>query len=221
MWTSSFQNRAQAGQVLATRLAAYANQPGVIVVALPRGGVPVAYPVALALNAPLDVLPVRKLSLPEEPELALGAIAPGNIRVQNTELIDALHIPQEYLDKIAQEERKELTRREHQYRPDRPPLEVAGKVVILVDDGLATGMTMQAAIKALKALQAARIVVAVPVAASEVYYEIKGLVDEVVCVLTQERLYSIGEWYLDFSQTTDTEVSRLLAQAAARPPTSA
>lgn len=217
MRKNPFLNRHQAGQVLATWLAAYANRPDVIVLALPRGGVAVAYPVALALNAPLDVLTVRKLALPAMPELAIGAIATGGIRVLNEGLIREINISGELLAEISHNEQKELERREHLYRADRPPLSVAGKEVIVVDDGLATGTTMRAALKALKGMHPARVVVAVPVAAAETYYQLKDQVDEIVCILIQELLFSIGEWYQDFSQTTNGEVCRLLDQAARRP----
>ena len=217
MLKSSFINRHQAGQALATRLAAYANRPDVIVVALPRGGVAVAYPVALALNAPLDVLAVRKLALPEMPELAIGAIAPGGVRVLNEGIVQDLNISGELLAEISHFEQKELERREHLYRAGRPPLAVAGKVVIVVDDGLATGTTMLAALKALESLRPARVVVAVPVSASETYYMLKDRVAEIVCISTQEFFVSIGEWYRDFSQTPDGEVCRLLDLAARRP----
>jgi predicted phosphoribosyltransferase len=207
-----FRDRREAGRLLAEKLSAYANRPDVIVLALPRGGVPVGFEVARALNVPLDVFPVRKLGVPGHDELAMGAIAPGGIRVLNDELVRALHIPDYLVDAIVAREQQELTRREQLYRGDRPALDVRGKTVILVDDGLATGATMVAAIKALRQRQAGRIVVAVPIASPEICDQMRGYVDDIVCAVTPEPFYAVGLWYDNFSQTSDEEVRDLLKQ---------
>jgi putative phosphoribosyl transferase len=214
-----FQNRTHAGQLLAAQLTAYANQPCVRVLALPRGGVPVAFEIAQALRAPLDVWVVRKIGAPEIPEFALGAIAPGGIGRAAIELIDEAsvahtHTTPQQLHEILARERAELERREQAYRRDRLPIDVAGCTVMLVDDGLATGSTMRAAIAALRQRNPARIVVAVPVAASSVCQWLSQQADQVVCLFTPAWLDSVGQWYDDFSQTTDTEVCELLRQAA-------
>jgi len=214
-----FQNRTHAGQLLAAQLTAYANQPGVRVLALPRGGVPVAFEIAQALHAPLDVWVVRKIGAPEIPEFALGAIAPGGIGRAAIELIDEASVAHtrttpEQLRGILARERAELERREQAYRRNRLPIDVAGCTVILVDDGLATGSTMRAAIAALRQRNPARIVVAVPVAASSVCQLLSQQADQVVCLFTPPSLDSVGQWYDDFSQTTDSEVCELLRQAA-------
>jgi predicted phosphoribosyltransferase len=208
-----FCNRNEAGQFLAQRLMKYANRPDVIVLALPRGGVPVAFEVARALNAPLDVFLVRKLGLPEREELAMGAIATGGVRVLNEEVIQVLRVPDEVIDAVADQEQQELERRERLYRGDRPPPDVRGKVVLLVDDGLATGSTMRAAVAALRKQCPARIVVAVPVGAPDTCDEFREEADEVVCARTPEPFYAVGLWYADFSQTTDAEVHDLLRRA--------
>jgi putative phosphoribosyl transferase len=208
-----FKNRTEAGQLLAEKLNAYANRPDVLVVALPRGGVPVAYEVARALNAPLDVFLVRKLGLPGHKELAMGAIATGGVRVLNSEVVRSYDIPDILIDAVAATEQAELNRRERAYRGDRPPLDVRGRTVILIDDGLATGSTMRAAVAALKKQQPARIVVAVPIAPPETCDELRDEVDEVVCAATPEPFYALGLWYEDFSQTSDQEVRSLLEQA--------
>ena len=182
--------------------------------ALPRGGVPVAYEVARALDAPLDVFVVRKLGLPGQEELAMGAVATGGVRVLNEQLVRALRIPDDVIEAVTASERAELERRERLYRGDRPPLDVRGRTVILVDDGLATGATMQAAIQALRPQQPARIVVAVPTAAWETCEALKVQADEVVCAVTPDPFYAVGMWYEDFSQTTDDEVRALLARSA-------
>jgi predicted phosphoribosyltransferase len=207
-----FRNRADAGRVLAGRLEAYANRPDVLVLALPRGGVPVAFEVARALHAPLDLFLVRKLGLPGHEELAMGAIASGGVRVLNEEVVRLLRVPPEVIDLVAADEQQELARREQAYRGDRPPLDVHGRTVILVDDGLATGSTMRAAVAALRRLGPSRIVVAVPVAAAETCAELATEVDDMVCVQTPEPFRAVGLWYQDFSQTTDEEVRALLQQ---------
>jgi putative phosphoribosyl transferase len=218
---TQFFNRSEAGQFLAENLSAYANRDDVVVLALPRGGVPVAAEVAKKLNAPLDVFVVRKLGLPGHPELAMGAIASGGVRVFNGEVVNALRISDEVIDAVSAEELVELQRREKAYRADRPPLELEGKTVIVVDDGIATGSTMLAAVSALRQLNAARIVVATPVIAKSTYSEIQRAADEVAAVLVLEHFYAVGQWYEDFSQTSDEEVRELLGQAARRQPVSA
>ena len=208
-----FENRHAAGIELAAQLTDYRGVPGLLVLALPRGGVPVAYEVARALDAELDVLVVRKLGLPQQPELALGAIASGGATVLNQGLIRAAGLTQAHVDAIVQAERAELNRRERAYRGERPPLDVRGRVLIIVDDGLATGASMQAAIIALRSLRPAKIVVAVPVAPAEAAEEFVGTVDEFVCVEAPRDFNSVGWWYRDFSQTQDQEV-RMLLEAA-------
>jgi putative phosphoribosyl transferase len=209
-----FRDRIDAGQRLATKLAAYANRPDVLVLALPRGGVPVAFEVAKALDAPMDVYLVRKLGLPGHEELAMGAIATGGVVVRNSEVVDALRIPDRVIAEVAAEEQRELNRRERLYRGDQPPPDVRDMTVILVDDGLATGATMRAAVNALREQHPAHIVVAVPTAAPETCDAFRGEVDDVVCAITPEPFYAVGLWYADFSQTTDDEVRNLLELAA-------
>ena len=206
-----FRNRRHAGQLLARKLAHYADRPDVLVLALPRGGVPVAYEVAHALHAPMDVFLVRKLGVPGYEELAMGAVATGRVRVLNDTIVAGLGIPDYLIDAVAAKELEELKRRERIYRGGRPPPDVRGRTVILVDDGLATGATMLAAIKALRQLQPARIVVAVPTAAPDTCEALRAEVDEVVCAITPEPFDAVGRWYEDFSQTTDEEVRELLA----------
>jgi erythromycin esterase-like protein/predicted phosphoribosyltransferase len=206
-----FRNRREAGRLLAQKLAHYAHRPDVIVLALPRGGVPVAYEVARALNAPLDVFLVRKLGVPGYEELAMGAVATGGVRVLNDTIVAGLGIPDYIIDAVAAKELEELKWRERVYRGGRPPPDVRGRTVILVDDGLATGATMQAAIKALRQLQPARIVVAVPTAAPDTCEALRAEVDEVICAITPEPFDAVGRWYEDFTQTTDQEVRDLLA----------
>ncbi len=208
-----FRDRKEAGQLLAAKLAAYANRPDVLVLALPRGGVPVAYEVARALKAPLDVFVVRKLGLPGHEEFAMGAVATGGVRVLNDELVRALRIPEYLIDNVVAREEQELARREQLYRGNRPPPDVRGRTVILVDDGLATGATMLAAIKALQQQQPARIVVAVPTAAPETCEELRAEVHDVICAITPQPFHAVGLWYEDFSQTTDEEVRNLLSLA--------
>jgi predicted phosphoribosyltransferase len=209
-----FRDRSEAGRLLAAKLRAYTNRPDVLVLALPRGGVPVAFEVARALGAPLDVFVVRKLGVPGHEELAMGAVATGAVRVLNEDVVRGRRIPNYVIDRIAEREQQELERREREYRGDSPPPEVRGRIVILVDDGLATGATMQAAIKALRQQQPARIVVAVPTASTETCNELRAKVDDVICATTPEPFYAVGLWYKDFSQTTDEEVRDLLARAA-------
>src|SRR6267378_8331191 len=207
-----FRDRREAGRVLAEKLAAYANRPDVLVLALPRGGVPVAYEVARALGAPLDVFVVRKLGVPGYEELAMGAVATGGVRVLNEQLVERLGIPDDMIDAVAAREQQELARRERLYRGGRPPPDVRGRTVILVDDGLATGATMRAAIMALRQLQPARIVAAIPTASPETCEELRAEVDDVICAITPEPFLAVGHWYEDFSQTTDDEVRDLLAR---------
>jgi predicted phosphoribosyltransferase len=209
-----FHDRRDAGKQLATRLTAYAGRPDVLVLALPRGGVPVGYEVAKALGAPLDVFLVRKLGVPGREELAMGAIASGGVRVVNADVVRALNIPPELIDRVAAEEERELARREWEYRDDRPPPDVASRVVVLVDDGLATGSTMRAAVLALRQRGPAEIVVAVPVGAAETCAAMNDVADATVCLYTPEHFAAVGLWYEDFSQTTDDEVRELLASAA-------
>jgi putative phosphoribosyl transferase len=210
-----FNDRVEAGQVLAERLKHYADRPDVIVLALPRGGVPVAYEVAKALHAPMDVFIVRKLGIPGYEELAMGAVASGGARVLNDQVVRGLSIPDSVIDAVANWELRELERRERLYRGNRPPPDVRGKAVILVDDGLATGSTMLAAVQALRKLGPARIVVAVPVASLDTCELLNEYVEETVCATTPEPFYAVGLWYRDFSQTTDEEVRELLERSAA------
>jgi putative phosphoribosyl transferase len=205
-----FADRREAGMVLAKKLAAYAGRDDVVVLALPRGGVPVAYEVAEALNVPIDVFLVRKLGVPGHEELAMGAIASGGTRVLNERTIEYLRIPEEIIEAVAEREQRELERREREYRGSKPPVNVAGKTVIVIDDGLATGASMRAAAVALRRMEPAKIVVAVPVAADETCHTFRSEVDTIVCAITPEPFYGVGMWYRDFSQTTDDEVRDLL-----------
>lgn len=211
-----FRDRSEAGQMLAGSLGAYAGRDDVLVLGLPRGGVPVAYKVARALKAPLDIFLVRKLGVPGHEELAMGAIATGNVRVLNHDVIRQLGIPEHVIDAVAQHEERELIRREGLYRGSRPPLDVKGKTVILVDDGLATGSSMYAAVKALRQQKPARVVVAVPAAAPATCEAFQQVADEIVCAVTPEPFYAVGAWYDDFTQTTDDEVHTLLERAASQ-----
>ena len=212
---AAFRDRTEAGQLLAERLTDYAGRPDVLVLALPRGGVPVAYEVARALVAPLDVFVVRKLGVPGHEELAMGAIASGGEYVLNDDVVEALRIPRHVIEAVSARELRELERRERAYRGDRPAPKVRGRTVILVDDGLATGATMRAAVHALRRLGPARIVVAVPTAAPSTCEEFRHEADECVCNITPEPFHGVGLWYEDFSQTTDDEVRDLLKRAAA------
>jgi len=207
-----FRNRADAGRQLAEKLTAYANKPDVLVLALPRGGVPVGFEVADALGAPLDVLLVRKLGVPGYEELAMGAVATGGLRVLNEEIVRGLGIPETEIDAIVARELEELARRERLYRGGSPPPDVIGRTVILVDDGLATGATMRAAVQALKQQQPARIVVAVPTASPDTCEALRAEADDVICTMTPDPFLAVGHWYEDFSQTTDEEVRDLLAR---------
>ena len=211
-----FEDRAEAGRMLAAMLSAYASRPDAIVLALPRGGVPVGFEVAVALGLPLDVFLVRKLGVPGHEELAMGAIATGGVRVLNDDVVTPLGIGAGTIDRVAASEQQELERREIAYRDGRPRPEVLGRTVILVDDGLATGSTMLVAIRALRMQQPARIVVAVPTAAPSVCGELGHEADEIICAITPEPFYAVGLWYDDFSETTDDEVRTLLQTALRR-----
>jgi putative phosphoribosyl transferase len=208
-----FKDRRDAGRKLAQKLATYVGQPNVLILALPRGGVPVGYEVALALNAPLDIFIVRKLGLPGREELAIGAIASGDVRVLNRDVIRMLSVPDEVINFVAKRELQELQRRENLYRKDRPYPELRDRTVILIDDGLATGASMRAAIAGLRAQNPTRIVIAVPAAAPDVCDAFRREVDEIVCAVTPEPFYGVGRWYEDFSQVTDEEVRILLEEA--------
>ena len=214
--TARYRNRTDAGRRLAGLLQDYAGRPDVIVLGLPRGGVPVAFEVAQALHAPLNVFVVRKLGLPAHPELAIGAIASGGVRIVDQAALRRFGVTEEQLAAVAATEERELRRREGQYRGGLSLPDVGGKTVILVDDGLATGATMAAAATALRAQDPARLVVAVPVAAAETCAAFQGLVDDVVCGATPEPFHAVGLWYEDFSQTSDEEVRELLAMARDR-----
>ena len=209
-----FANRSVAGQQLAAALAEYASRPDVIVLALPRGGVPVAYEIAVGLKAPLDVFLVRKLGVPGHAELAMGAIAAGGVQVLSDDLIEDLGIPSSVVSQVAARERLELERRDAAFRGGRPMRDVGHRTAILVDDGLATGSTMEAAIIALRRLNPTRIVVAVPVGAKDTCDRLRRLADDLVCLRTPAPFSAVGLWYDDFSQTSDAEVMRLLAAAS-------
>lgn len=202
--------------MLAEKLSGYAGKPDVVVLGLPRGGVPVAYEVARALSAMLDVFLVRKLGVPGHEELAMGAVASGGLRVLNEEIVEQLGIPADQIDAVAAKELEELARRERLYRGGRPPPDLCGRTVIVVDDGLATGATMRAAIGALRQARPARIIVAIPVAAPEIRDEFKNLADDIICGTTPEPFFAVGRWYIDFEQTTDDEVVALLAAQSRR-----
>jgi len=208
-----FQDRRHAGRVLAAALSRYRGRGDLVVLALPRGGVPVAYEVAKQLSAPLDVFVVRKLGVPGYEELAMGAIASGGVLVLNQDVVNQLGLSQGVIDAVASKEREELARRERLYRGDRPPVEVRGRTVILVDDGLATGSTMRAAVAGLKARGPSGIVIGVPIAVPSTCEELASEVDDIVCAVTPEPFYAVGLWYSDFSQTTDEEVRELLEAA--------
>jgi putative phosphoribosyl transferase len=210
-----FTDRQDAGRQLGQALDAYARRNGVLVLALPRGGVPVAYEVAQAIGAPLDVFLVRKLGTPGQPELAMGAIASGGVLVVNEDVRRHLNVSDAALEAVAARERLELSRRERAYRDDRPPLDVRGQTVILIDDGLATGSTMRAAVRAVRALGPRRLVIAVPLAAPTTCAELADEVDEMICLRTPDPFDAVGRWYRDFAQTSDDEVQRLLRQAEA------
>jgi len=205
-----FNDRREAGVELANRLQTYKGRSDVVVLALPRGGVPVAYQVARALGVPLDVFLVRKLGVPGHRELAMGAIASGGVRVLNEDVVRALGIPQRAIDEVALEEQAELERREGAYRDGRTLIDLRDRTVLLIDDGLATGSTMKAAVQAVRAYGPTRIVVAVPVGAPQTCDEFTGVADEIVCARRPERFSAVGQWYRDFSETSDNEVRELL-----------
>jgi predicted phosphoribosyltransferase len=208
-----FRDRIEAGQLLGRELAKrLGSVDDAIVLALPRGGVPVGSEVAKALNAPLDVFIVRKLGVPGHEELAMGAIASGGVRVLNRDVIDYARITQQQIDAVAAREERELSRREAEYRGSRAPLDVRGRTVIIVDDGLATGSTMRAAVQALRAIEPERIIVAVPVGAPQTCEELRAIDGEIVCLRTPEPFEAVGLWYDDFTQTADAEVHALLSQ---------
>ena len=213
-----YRDRNHAGRVLAKELQGYAGRPDVLVLGLPRGGVPVAYEVARALGVPMDLFIVRKLGAPGQPELAVGAIASGGVRVLNSDIVRVLGISERQIEELTAHEQQEIEKRERLYRGDRPPIAVSGLTVILVDDGLATGSTMRAAAAALRHANPAKIVVAVPVAAEATCEVIAAEVDQVVCAATPAPFYAVGQWYEQFTQTTDEEVRELLASAN-QPPT--
>jgi putative phosphoribosyl transferase len=212
-----FRDRTDAGRQLAARLTRYAGRDDVTVLALPRGGVPVGFEVAQALDAPLDVFLVRKLGVPGREELAMGAIASGGVRVVNDMAVRALDLTPEMIEEAAEREGRELERRAQAYRDGRPAPEVSGRIVILVDDGLATGSTMRAAIEALRTLGPARVVVAVPVGSPDVCQAFREVADDVICAREPEPFYAVGAWYNDFTQTTDDEVRDLLQRASPVP----
>jgi predicted phosphoribosyltransferase len=207
-----YANRREAGRELAKQLEQYKGRRDVVVLALPRGGVPVGYEVARALGAPLDVFVVRKLGLPGHPEFAIGAIASSGVRILNDEAVQWYGIPTEIIDRVARAEQVELERRERAYRGDLPPLDLSSKIVILVDDGLATGSTMKAAIEAVRKFKPSKTVVAAPVGAPDSCAALEGVADEVVCARAPEPFSAVGLWYQDFSETSDDEVRTLLRE---------
>jgi putative phosphoribosyl transferase len=211
-----FRDRTEAGQILAQKLRKYSGRRDVVVLALPRGGVPVGFEIAKILDLPLDIFVVRKLGVPGQEELAMGAIASGGVRVLNDDIIRMLKIPKEAINAVAAKEQRELERREKLYRQGHPPIDVRGKLVILVDDGLATGATMRVAAMALQQEQVKGVIVAVPVSASSTCEEFRSVVDEIICAFTPEPFYGVGSWYRDFSPTSDAEVIHLLEKARKR-----
>lgn len=213
METRLYRDRFDAGKRLAGLLGAYAHRRDVLVLALPRGGVPVAFEVAKALSAPLDVFLVRKLGVPGHEELAMGALASGGICVLNEEVTSSLRIPDQVIDRVREQEQRELIRRERLYRDDRPAPEVSGRTIMLIDDGLATGASMRSAAIALRQRDPARLVIAVPVASPSACLDLQCKVDEIVCALTPDSFFGVGQWYEDFSQTSDQEVHDLLDRA--------
>jgi predicted phosphoribosyltransferase len=210
--STPYRSRSEAGVELASRLRHYAGRDDLVVLGLPRGGVPVAHEIARELGAPLDIFLVRKLGVPGYSELAMGAIASGGVRVLNDDVVRWYGIPEVVIDEVAREEQRELERREQAYREGRTRVPLDGRTVLLIDDGLATGSTMKAAVKAIKAHRPNRVVVAVPVGASETCDELSDVADEVVCARTPPHFRAVGQWYVDFSQTTDAEVRDLLRQ---------
>ena len=213
----AFQDRHEAGVALAGQLQGYARRNDVVVLALPRGGVPVAYEVAAALHVPLDVFTVRKLGVPGHHELAMGAIASGGVQVLNEDVLAWYRPSADTVDAVARVEMRELDRRERVYRGGRPLVLVEGRTVILVDDGLATGSTMRAAVQAVRQLRAGQVVVAAPVGARDTCQALRRVADDVVCVLTPDDFVAVGAWYVDFSETTDDEVQRLLTEPPSLP----
>jgi putative phosphoribosyl transferase len=211
--STRFRDRQEAGQQLAARLTPYAKRDDIVVLALPRGGVPVAFEVARALEAPLDIFLVRKLGAPGHPEFAIGAIASGGVRVLSLDVIAELGIPPEIIEEVAERERLEIERREKAYHGNRPPLALRGKTVIVVDDGLATGSTMEAAVKALREYHPAKIIVAAPVGSADSCRRMRAVADEAICLQTPEPFNAVGQWYQVFDQTTDAEVVELLRRA--------
>jgi putative phosphoribosyl transferase len=215
-----FADRTDAGQRLGTTLHEFIQQEcageDLVVLALPRGGVPIGYQVAKALDAPLDVFVVRKLGAPTQPELAMGAIASGGVRIINQEVVRALHITPQQIEEISELETRELERREHAYRGNRNPVDLAGKCILLVDDGVATGYSMRAAVEALRQLEPKKIIVAVPVAAKDTCEQLKRHADAVVCLITPLDFVAVGQWYRHFDQTSDDEVRLLLERSAER-----
>ena len=211
-----FADRREAGQVLASRLSAYRGRRDAVVLALPRGGVPVAFEITEAIDAPLDIFVVRKLGMPGHPEYAIGAIASGGVRVLSEDVVRWYGIPDSAVEAVAASELAELERREREYREDRPLTDLRNRIVILVDDGLATGSTMRAAVQAVRAFEPAKVVVAVPVGAPSTCAAFTDVADETVCARTPDPFAAVGLWYRDFSQTSDEEVRRLLRQHAQR-----
>ena len=212
MTSQRFADRREAGRVLATLLAKYRNDPSVVVLALPRGGVPVAFEIAEALDAPLDVFVVRKLGMPGHPEYAIGAIASGGVQVLSDDVVTLYGVPQAAIDAIVARERQELERRAREYRRGRPMIDPRNRTVILVDDGLATGASMRAAVRAVRAHQPTRLIVAVPVGAPQTCEELTDIADEVICVRMPHPFSAVGLWYRDFSQTSDEEVRHFLQE---------
>jgi predicted phosphoribosyltransferase len=208
-----FRDRAEAGRLLAERLGTYAGRPDVVVLALPRGGVPVAFEVARGLDAPLDVFVVRKLGVPGHEELAMGAVATGGARVLNDEVVQRLGISRETIEAVAERERAEIDRRERLYRGDRPPVDVRGRTSIVVDDGLATGATMRAAVAAVRQREPERVVVAVPTGSPDACRDLAREADDVLCLVAPDPFLAVGFWYSDFAQTSDDEVRDVLERA--------
>lgn len=206
-----YEDRAEAGRVLARYLMHYSHRPDVLVLALPRGGVPVAFEVATALDAPMDLAMVRKLGVPGQEELAMGAIAMG-VRFMNEDVVNSLRITRDMIEEVARREQEELVRRLRDYRGDRPEPEVKGWTVILIDDGLATGASMKVAVRAVRQKLPAGVIVAVPVAPADTIESLQHEVDEIVCPMTPSPFFGVGQWYYDFSQTTDAQVRELLSQ---------
>ena len=214
MFIKIFKDRADAGRFLASKLDQFANLADVIVVGLPRGGLPVAYEVAHQLKAPLDLLVVRKLGVPGHEELAMGAIASGGVCLLNQDVLSHLGIPQDIIDLVIESEQRELERREREYRQNRPPLKLRGQTVIVVDDGLATGSSMHAAVTAIRQKQPKKIIVAVPVGARDTCQSFQNEVDTIaICAITPESFQSVGAWYANFTPTTDDEVRKCLERS--------